>query len=177
MASRAERGRRGGAALAALLLAALTGTAQARSIPQPGLPPSVGATPAGATGYRPAVNYQLQCAGCHLGDGRGARASLVPKMKDFVGRFLDVDGGREFLVRVPGVAQSGLSDAELAELLNWLLTGDIAGASRPAQFVPYTTEEVARQRHEPLIDVFRTRAGLIAAMRARGIAIDDDFTP
>ena len=38
-----------------------------------------------------------------------------------MGTFLTVPGGREYLVRVPGSAQSPLSDAELARVLNWMI--------------------------------------------------------
>ncbi|MNR47684.1 hypothetical protein D3C85_1668160 [compost metagenome] len=95
-------------------------------------------------------------------------------MAGFVGNFLRVAGGREFLVRVPGVSQSALSDAQTAELLNWLLgPGGMAGASTPANFQPYTGEEVSKVRHQAVLNLPGTRAGLIARMREQGIAIND----
>ncbi len=166
--------------LGVLLLAAVVPAVQGRSIPQPGQPVSIGTTPApppGGAGYRPAVNWQLQCAGCHLEDGRGARANDVPRLQGFVGRFLEVDGGREFLLRVPGVSQSALSDAETAALLNWIIADGMAGASRPADFQPFTEAEVARLRHQALLDLPGTRAKLIGAIRARGFAIEDGLAP
>lgn len=89
--------------------------ALARAIPDPAQKPAPGneapQTPIAVAGYSSAVNYQLQCEGCHLGDGTGSAANDTPKMKGFVGNFLKVDGGREFLVRVPGVSQSALNNA------------------------------------------------------------------
>jgi hypothetical protein len=57
----------------------------------------------------PEILYMLQCRGCHRPDGAGT-PGVVPPLAGFVGRFLGVPGGREFLVRVPGSAQSPLTD-------------------------------------------------------------------
>jgi cytochrome c553 len=50
--------------------------------------------------------YMLGCQGCHLEDGRGFPQRGVPALNEFVGNFLKVPGGREYLVQVPGAAQS-----------------------------------------------------------------------
>ena len=84
-------------------------------------------------------------------------------MKDFVGKFLEVAGGREFLVRVPGSANAALSDARLAEVLNWMLP-NISPADIPADFAPYTAAEVASLRRQPLADVEAVRAALVEKM-------------
>jgi cytochrome c553 len=168
------------AGLAAALSAVLAAPpALARAFPDPQQKPAPGneaaQTPIAQAGYSTATNYQLQCAGCHLGSGEGAPRNDTPRMSGFVGNFLRVEGGREFLVRVPGVAQAALSDAQIAELLNWILDPQhgMAGASSPAGFRPYSAEEVGRVRHEAILNLPGTRAGLIARMRAQGIAIDD----
>lgn len=133
--------------------------------------------PIAQAGYSTPINYQLQCAGCHLGDGTGSKANDTPKMKDFVGNFLKVEGGREFLVRVPGMSQSALNDAQLADLLNWLLREDgMAGKSMPAHYQPYSAEEVARLRKVSMLNLPDTRAHLIEQMREQGIAIDDGMS-
>lgn len=112
----------------------------------------------------PAVDYLLHCQGCHLADGSG-KPGAVPSLVDFVGRFLAVEGGREFLVRVPGSAQSSLGDAELAELLNWMVR---RFGPLPPDFVPFTAREVARVRRPPLAEVERVRRALLAAMEDPG---------
>lgn len=155
--------------------------AMARAIPNPNQKHAPGneavQTPIAQAGYSAAVNYQLQCAGCHLGDGSGSRANDVPRMKDFVGNFLKVEGGREFLVRVPGMAQSALNDEQLAVLINWLMRKEgIAGASLPEQYQPYTGEEVAAVRHRSVLNVPSARSELITQMRAKGIAIEDGMS-
>ena len=110
----------------------------------------------------PQTDYMLQCMGCHLADGSGAPGK-VPSLSD-MGRFLTVPGGREYLVRVPGVSQSSLGDAEIAAVMNWMLVRFSAN-SLPGDFEPYTAEEVAGSRAEPLTDVSQARARLIEQLR------------
>ncbi|WP_370601557.1 cytochrome C [Pseudomonas nitroreducens] len=155
--------------------------AMARAIPNPNQKHAPGnespQTPIAQAHYSTAVNYQLQCAGCHLGDGEGSAANDTPRMKGFVGNFLKVDGGRQFLVRVPGMSQSALSNAQLADLINWIMREDgMAGKSMPANYQPYTEQEVAAIRHEAMLNLPSSRAGLISQMRAKGIAIDDGIS-
>ncbi|WOD28950.1 cytochrome C [Alloalcanivorax xenomutans] len=155
-----------------------TPAGHARAFPDPGQKPAPGneqpQVPLSQAGYRPEVNYQLQCAGCHLPRGQGAPANDVPNMIGFVGNFLRVPGGREFLVRVPGVAQAALNDEQLAALLNWILRRDgIAGDSTPAGAEPYSADEVAAIRHRMMDNIPGTRAGLVRVMRDQGIDIND----
>lgn len=108
---------------------------------------------------RAQFNYQMSCQGCHAPDGSGANA--VPRMRDYVGVFLATEAGREYLVRVPGSAVSALSDADLAEVLNWILL-EFAGSSVQAPFEPYSAQEVGRLRQHPLNEVAQYRAQLLA---------------
>jgi mono/diheme cytochrome c family protein len=110
----------------------------------------------------PALDYVLNCQGCHRADGTGTPGS-VPALAGSAGRFLAVPGGREFLVRVPGVAQSALDDAATAALLNWLLD-HFSRDDLPRDFQPYTAAEIARLRHNPLTDVQAVRRDLIQAI-------------
>ena len=114
----------------------------------------------------PEILYMLQCRGCHLADG-GGTPGVVPPLAGHVGRFLTVPGGREFLVRVPGSAQSPLSDAELAEVLNWIVRR-FGPAEVAKSFEPYTAEEVARVRRPPLIDVDSVRRALLEELEGAG---------
>lgn len=156
----------------------LTPLAHARAIPNPNQRHAPGnealQTPIAEAGYSVGVNYQLQCAGCHLGNGMGSPANDTPRMAGFVGNFLKVPGGREFLVRVPGMSQSALNNAQLADLLNWLMRpGGMAGKSVPEHYQPYTAEEVTALRAETMLNLPGTRAELIKAMQAQGIEIED----
>jgi hypothetical protein len=112
--------------------------------------------------YTPEVDYVLNCQGCHRADGAGTPGS-VPPLKDTVARFLGVPGGREYLGRVPGVAQAPLDDAALAAVLNWMLD-HFDHAHVPPGFTPYAADEVGRLRRDPLVDVEGTRRKLLAAM-------------
>ena len=94
-------------------------------------------------------NYLLNCQGCHLPDAIGS-PGLVPKMKGFIGNFLRVAGGREFIIRVPGAASAPISDEELAELMNWLLE-KYSKDQLPDDFKPYTAAEVGKLRKHPLV--------------------------
>jgi len=104
--------------------------------------------------------YMINCQGCHLADGSGLQGS-VPSMKDFVGNFLGVKGGREFLVQVPGSANSSLSDKDLANLLNWILA-TMSTKQLDDKFEPYTELEVSTLRPTLLVEVDRIRAELVA---------------
>jgi mono/diheme cytochrome c family protein len=115
-----------------------------------------------ARAYSPETNYTLHCQGCHLADGT-ASADKVPALAGSVAQFLRVPEGRAFLVRVPGVANAQLADADLAALLDWTLRRFDA-ANLPADFVPYTAEEVHRLRAEPLVDIAPARNQLLDAI-------------
>jgi hypothetical protein len=122
-----------------------------------------GSTAAAAT---PELNYQLNCQGCHLADGRET-PGLVPGLAGSVARYVHVPQGRAYLIRLPNVASTPLSDAETAELLNWLVRRFDA-RELPPDFAPYTAEEVGRSRHHPLIDVDRERGEVLDALARRG---------
>jgi hypothetical protein len=111
----------------------------------------------------PRTDYMLHCRGCHGPDG-GGNAGGVPSFRGEVGKFLSVPGGREYLIRVPGTAQSELSDARTAALLNWLVE-ELSPDQVPPDFEPYTEVEVARYR-KPLVDVGRVRRRLLGEIES-----------
>lgn len=111
-----------------------------------------------ATAYEPRINYMLQCMGCHTPDGSG-EPGRVPSVRDTLVPFAASSDGRRFLVQVPGASQSTLSDAELADLLNWMIQN--LSRIRPAHFTSFTAAEVAGYRRTPLVGVQAARASLI----------------
>jgi hypothetical protein len=113
----------------------------------------------------PALDYTLECEGCHRADGSGTPGS-VPALRDSVARFLALPGGREYVARVPGVAQAPLDDAALAAVLNWMFDR-FDRAHVPADFAPYTAEEVGRLRAQPLLDAEAARKRLLAPAATR----------
>ncbi len=84
-------------------------------------------------------------------------------MNGFVGNFLHVPGGREFLVRVPGSANAALDDASLAELLNWILI-TMSPTELPSSWMPFTAGEVRELRSAPLREVEKVRAQLVRSI-------------
>jgi mono/diheme cytochrome c family protein len=115
------------------------------------------------------ATYVVHCAGCHGLDGSGSRLGQVPDMRR-LGDFLRLPGGREFIVSVPGVMGSGLSDADVAAVTNYVLAS-IAPGSAPPGTPPYSTEEVRRARARPLVDVAAQRRRLVEQGRAQGIEL------
>ncbi len=120
-------------------------------------------TTTGANEILARQNYILNCQGCHLPDGSGSEGN-VPKMNNFVGYFLHVPGGREFLVQVPGAAGAPISDQELADVMNWILL-NFSRNELPDPFIPYNAEETGKLRKEPLIDMHQRREELIARIK------------
>jgi len=100
--------------------------------------------------------WMLNCQGCHRPDASGT-GSEVPPMPGIVSRFLAVPGGREYLIRVPGVATAPLSDESIAVLVNWMLE-KFDPKNIPGDFIPYTGEEVASLRQ---LGAYGTEAGAI----------------
>jgi mono/diheme cytochrome c family protein len=138
----------------------------------------LGALPASAgdAGAHAQLNYLQHCVGCHGLDGGGAPSKGIPTMRGNLGRFLQVPGGREFIVQVPGVMNTSLGDADIAELMNWLLPR-ISAATLPPGLRPYSEPEIAQLRSTRPADVPATRRGLMEAMRRAGIAFDDGSRP
>ena len=114
-----------------------------------------------AWGYQPIVNYQLHCMGCHRADGSG-ESGRVPSIRRSLVLFSGTPEGREYVIRVPGVAQSPLSDEETAVLLNWMAR-NLSDLALPPNFVDYSAAEVRRWRAQPLAEVSVMRARLMSA--------------
>jgi hypothetical protein len=113
----------------------------------------------------PAAIYMMECQGCHLSDGGGG-LNNIPALSNHVAKFLSVPGGREYLVQVPGVALSSLSDQDVTAVLNWILArfGPAESASR---YAPYSVEEVSVLRKQPLTEIGKRRADLDSLIKQR----------
>jgi hypothetical protein len=129
----------------------------------------IGALGAGAVNaagsYGAAVNYQLQCMGCHRADGSG-EAGRVPSVRRSLALLSTIPEGRDFVIRVPGVAQSPLSNEETAALLNWMLK-NLSDLQIPAGVADYSAAEVQRSRGSPLAEVKTLRARLLKTATAK----------
>jgi mono/diheme cytochrome c family protein len=116
----------------------------------------------------PQQDYILYCMGCHGAQAEGVPGK-VPPLAHALGRFMRTPEGRNYILRVPGAANSVLSDAQLAAVLNWLAQtydGDELRNKVPL----FTTAEVTSQRHSPLTSVLATRRDVVRALAATGPA-------
>ncbi|WP_175042999.1 c-type cytochrome [Burkholderia lata] len=129
------------------------------------------AAPAHAEGAADAAlarqHWVLNCMGCHTATGGGIPGK-VPPLANSLGYFTHLPAGREYVMRVPGASNSALSDQDLADVLNWVLT-TMNRDALPRDFRPYTAAEVAAHRRPAFSDVATVRAGLVRALQARGI--------
>jgi mono/diheme cytochrome c family protein len=112
------------------------------------------------TPARAKQHYQLHCMGCHGEDGAGLEGQ-VPSLRGTLSRISGGALGREYVMRVPGVTQSSLSSAELAEVLNWAIYEfSDAGAAKATR--PFTAAEVESARSKPLLEINATRAKVLS---------------
>jgi mono/diheme cytochrome c family protein len=120
----------------------------------------------------PAQDYILYCMGCHGPEAQGVPGK-VPPLAGMLGRFMRTAEGRNYVLRVPGAANSALADAQLAAVLNWLSERyGIPGEPPPA---PFTEQEVAGVRRTPLADVLATRRELVGKLAASGAAPAEQY--
>jgi cytochrome c553 len=133
-----------------------------------GLPVLVGAAHAS-----PAQDYMLYCMGCHGAEAQGVPGK-IPPLAHALGRYMRTPSGRNYVLRVPGAANSALSDAQLAAVLNWLaqqfnaedLTADVA---------LFSVSEISAVRHSPLASVLAARREVVRNLAATGTAPAADY--
>jgi hypothetical protein len=116
----------------------------------------------------PPQDYMLHCMGCHGTEAQGVPGK-IPPLANALSRFMRTAEGRNYVLRVPGAANSALSDGQLAAVLNWLAVkfDTSAAANNPA---PFTIEEVSSLRHKPLVAVLAARSAVVRRLAATGPA-------
>ena len=127
------------------------------------------ASAAGAQQYTPRVNYVLHCAGCHGMTGEGSRVGGIPAFPDSVAYIASIDAGRTYMMHVPGVVSAGLSDAQIAEVTNYILEEWSDGAA----LTPFDAAEVTRRRALPVSNVVEFRRVVAEELAAQGIELAD----
>lgn len=123
----------------------------------------------------PEQDYILYCMGCH-GDQAQGVAGKVPPLAGSVALFMRTAEGRNYVLRVPGAANSALADAQLAAVLNWLAQRfpPPADAGAPPG-APFTAAEVSELRRAPLADVKERRREVVRSLAASGPAPPADY--
>lgn len=114
-------------------------------------------------------DYMLQCAGCHRFDGEGAESKGIPKFVNSIGLFSRLAEGRSYMIRVPGASQSQLNNAELAEVLNWIVAKYSAQEYKNNNFRLFTAAEVGASRPYRFDDVAVERHKLTEQLQGKGL--------
>jgi cytochrome c553 len=103
----------------------------------------------------PRTNYLLFCSGCHRPSGEGKHPN-VPTLVAELGRMMSVPEMRQYLVRVPGASSVPVSDADLTEVINWLLI-EFNSDTLPHNFEKLSVDEVSKARKRILADPLKYR--------------------
>ena len=119
---------------------------------------------------RARYDYLLHCSGCHDRDGSGHPTKGIPDFREQIGYFTVLPEGRAMLMQIPGLLSSGLPDDRAAAVTTWLVR-QFAGASLPADFQPYTTEEARRYRETRPADIAGTRARIYKQIAEAGYPV------
>jgi mono/diheme cytochrome c family protein len=127
----------------------------------------------GAVPASPAQDYMLYCMGCHGAQAQGVPGK-VPPLAHSIGLFMRTAAGRDYILRVPGAANSALSDAQLAAVLNWL-AGEFNSEELTADMPKFTAAEVGARRHVPLGAVLAARREVVRNLAATGAAPPTDY--
>lgn len=93
-------------------------------------------------------NWLLNCQGCHKAGAVG-KGTEMPNMNGEISKFLSVPGGKEYISQVNGIANSPLSDEDLADLMNWMLVR-YDPSHIPVNFSGFKAEDLSRLRQTPL---------------------------
>ena len=97
------------------------------------------------------IDYLENCAGCHGVTGDTVPAKL-PELEGRVGWFMCTPEARAYLIRLPNVAHSRITDNDrLADMMNYVVFV-LGEGSAPAGTKPFTTTEVAYERQFALSD-------------------------
>lgn len=122
----------------------------------------------------PQQDYMLYCQGCHGAQAQGVPGK-VPPLAGSLALFMRSAAGRDYLLRVPGAANSALTDAQLTAVLNWLAESfPPVGVTTPRP-EPFTVAELAQLRRLPLANVQETRREVVRSLAASGPAPPADY--
>jgi cytochrome c553 len=112
--------------------------------------------------------YLQRCGGCHGIQGV-SNPTVVPTLRGQVGQFLCTQAGRGYLLRLPSIATSPLSDQQAADLMNFVVFS-LGGAQPDAVRAPrFGSREVHELRRKPLNEValVKYRSAVVEALIQR----------
>jgi len=122
-----------------------------------------------AANRSPQVNYILRCAGCHGLDGTGSAIGGVPPLGLIKTFTSDLDG-RAYIMHVPGVVNSGLSNQEIADVINYVAQ---RWGTPEIPFTSFSLEEVNGLRSIEIPDIVSYRRNLTNRYLSEGKTVAD----
>jgi hypothetical protein len=105
-------------------------------------------------------NYILQCQGCHQSDGSGTPPE-TPNFSEYGAEFVHSEEGRAYWISVPGASNSPLTDAELADVLNYICA-EILNVNDSRKF---SAQEISVHRGKQMKNVYEVRQSTINHIR------------
>jgi mono/diheme cytochrome c family protein len=117
----------------------------------------------------PRTNFILRCVGCHGMDGAGSEKGGIPDFRNYVGAFSRDEAGRTYVMHVPGVVNANLTNAEIADVMNYVMK-TFGQSSLPDDYRPFDKAEVDRLRAAPVKDIVGLRREISASLSKQGIA-------
>ena len=122
-----------------------------------------------AASASPQQDYVLFCMGCHGSQAEGVPGK-VPPLANALGRYMRTPAGRNYVLRVPGAANSALSDTQLTAVLNWLAQTFDSNDLAKSGAALFTEAEVTGLRRLPLPSVLATRSAVVSDLATSGVA-------
>ncbi len=125
--------------------------------------------PAVAAGHHSAEwLYVLHCSGCHGKTGAGAPAAGIPDFNNSIGNIVRHQDGKRYVVNVAGVRNAGLDDADVARVLNYILSrwGKKPDGHGSITFQP--AEIASLKLHD--MDIVATRKAIEKYLDGNGLA-------
>ena len=105
-------------------------------------------------------------------DGSGNELARIPDFRGYIGAFAADEDGRTYVLRVPGVVNTSLSDSEISAVINYVMN-TWGGSSLRHDFVAFTAQEVEARRARPVADVVSFRRQIVERLHASGIPTAD----
>ena len=116
--------------------------------------------------------YILKCSGCHGINGAGAPAAGIPPFPGFIAPLAQHPEGRVYIAHVPGIAASRLTDAQLVDVLNYVID-EWSGEEDIASTPRFTVDEFSKLRAVPVTNVVEFRRDLVTQMTEAGDPVAD----
>lgn len=111
------------------------------------------------------ADYILRCSGCHGLNGNGTVEGGIPAFPNSVSHIAGIDIGRTYILHVPGVISTDMTDARIADVLNYIVDKWGDGDTH------FSAGEVTRRRAIPVGDVVALRRKVVEELRKAGIEL------